>query len=65
MDDIDKNFKDIATNYSVRFKDGFKKHPIAQAENDLIFNFLRTWRRSLKIYLINYLIKQLKDLLED
>ena len=42
MDDIDKNFKDIATNYSVRFKDGFKSTPIAQAENDLIFNFLRT-----------------------
>jgi len=42
MNDIDKNFKDIATNYSVRFKDGFKSTPIAQAENDLIFNFLRT-----------------------
>lgn len=41
MDDIDKNFKDIATNYSVRFKDGFKSTPIAQAENDLIFNYLR------------------------
>ncbi len=42
MDDIDKNFKDIATNYSVRFKEGFKSAPIAQAENDLIFNYLRT-----------------------
>ena len=42
MDDIDKNFKDIATNYSVRFKEGFKSTPIAQAENDLIFNYLRT-----------------------
>jgi len=42
MDDIDKNFKDIASNYSVRFKEGFKSTPIAQAENDLIFNFLRT-----------------------
>ena len=42
MDDIDKNFKDIANNYSVRFKEGFKSTPIAQAENDLIFNFLRT-----------------------
>ena len=41
MDDIDKNFKDIATNYSVRFKEGFKSTPIAQAENDLIFNYLR------------------------
>jgi len=42
MNDIDKNFKDIASNYSVRFKEGFKSTPIAQAENDLIFNFLRT-----------------------
>ena len=42
MDDIDKNFKDIASNYSIRFKEGFKSTPIAQAENDLIFNFLRT-----------------------
>ena len=42
MDDIDKNFKDIATNYSVRFKDGFKSTSIAQAENDLIFNYLRS-----------------------
>ena len=42
MDDIDKNFKDIASNYSVRFKDGFKSTPIAQAENDLIFNYLRS-----------------------
>ena len=41
MDDIDKNFKDIASNYSVRFKEGFKSTPIAQAENDLIFNYLR------------------------
>jgi len=42
MDDIDKNFKDIASNYSIRFKEGFKSTPIAQAENDLIFNYLRT-----------------------
>jgi len=41
MDDIDKNFKDIASNYSIRFKEGFKSTPIAQAENDLIFNYLR------------------------
>ena len=42
MNDIDKNFKDIASNYSIRFKEGFKSTPIAQAENDLIFNYLRT-----------------------
>ena len=42
MNDIDNQFKDIATNYSVRFKEGFKSTPIAQAENDLIFNYLRT-----------------------
>ena len=42
MNDIDDQFKDIATNYSVRFKEGFKSTPIAQAENDLIFNYLRT-----------------------
>jgi hypothetical protein len=42
MDDIDNQFKDIATNYSVRFKEGFKNTAIAQAENDLIFNYLRT-----------------------
>ena len=42
MDDIDNQFKDIANNYSVRFKEGFKSVPIAQAENDLIFNYLRT-----------------------
>jgi len=41
MNDIDNQFKDIATNYSVRFKEGFKSTPIAQAENDLIFNYLR------------------------
>ena len=41
MDDIDKQFKDIATNYSVRFKEGFKSTPIAQAENDLIYNYLK------------------------
>ena len=41
MDDIDKKFKDIASDYSVRFKEGFKSTPIAQAENDLIFNYIR------------------------
>ena len=41
MDNIDKEFKDIASNYAVRFKEGFKSVPIAQAENDLIFNYLR------------------------
>ena len=41
MNDIDNQFKDIATNYSVRFKEGFKSTPIAQAENDLIFNYLK------------------------
>ena len=39
--DIDNQFKDIASNYSVRFKDGFKSTSIAKQENDLIFNYLQ------------------------
>ena len=41
MNDIDNQFKDIASNYSVRFKDGFKSTSIAKQENDLIFNYLQ------------------------
>ena len=59
MDDIDNQFKDIANNYSVRFKEGFKSVPIAQAENDLIFNYLRTsGKKKPTIFLNNFQMNQ-------
>ena len=41
MNDIDNQFKDYLSNYSVRFKEGFKSTSIAKQENDLIFNYLQ------------------------
>ena len=41
MNSIDTSFKDIASGYAIRFKEGFKSVPIAKAENDLINDYLR------------------------
>ena len=50
MDDIDKGFKDIAGDYSVRFKEGFKSVPINQRDNDLIFNYLTKGRGEAQLF---------------
>jgi hypothetical protein len=50
MDDIDKGFKDIAGDYSVRFKEGFRSVPINQRDNDLIFNYLTKGRGEAQLF---------------
>ncbi len=50
MDDIDKGFKDIAGDYNVRFKEGFRSVPINQRDNDLIFNYLTKGRGEAQLF---------------